>query len=178
MKTIIERVVNMKRIALLVENLFDDKELLYPYYRMIEEGFAIDLIGAEKHVTYHSKFGLPMKSDLASKDVNADDYDAVIIPGGFSPDYMRRTQQTVDFVSALNAQNKLIAAICHGPWLMISSCDLKGRSLTGFHSVKVDIENAGATYLDQEVVIDGNYITSRTPKDLPSFTKAIIQFLS
>jgi protease I len=167
----------MKKIAILIEDLFDDKELLYPYYRMLEEGFNVDLIGAEKNFSYKSKFGMPLKSDLASKDVNANDYDAVIIPGGFSPDYMRRTQATVHFVSEMNAKHKLIAAICHGPWLMISSCNLKNRKLTGFHSVRVDIENAGAIYLDQDVVIDGNFITSRTPHDLPSFTKAIIKHL-
>lgn len=168
----------MKRIAILIEELFDDKELLYPYYRMQEEGYTVDLIGAEKNVSYKSKYGMPLKSDLASQDVSAKDYDAVIIPGGFSPDYMRRTKATVDFVRDMNAQKKPIAAICHGPWLMISSCDLKGRKLTGFHSVRVDIENAGATYLDQEVVVDGNFITSRTPKDLPAFAKAIIKSLS
>ncbi|OHE44473.1 MAG: protease, partial [Tenericutes bacterium GWF2_38_8] len=111
------------------------------------------------------------------KDVSASDYDAVIIPGGFSPDYMRRTQSTIDFVKEINAQKKPVAAICHGPWMMISSCDLKGRKLTGFHSVRIDIENAGAIYLDQEVVVDGNFVTSRTPKDLPAFTKAIIKLL-
>jgi protease I len=167
----------MKRIAILIEELFDDKELIYPYYRMQEEGFAVDLIGAEKNVSYKSKFGMPLKSDFGSKDVSASDYDAVIIPGGFSPDYMRRTQATVEFVKAMNTQKKPIAAICHGPWLMISSCDLKGRKLTGFQSVRIDIENAGAIYLDQEVVVDGNYITSRTPKDLPAFAKAIIKLL-
>jgi protease I len=167
----------MKRIAILIEDLFDDKELLYPYYRMLEEGFTVDLIGVEKNISYKSKHGLPMKSDLGSKDVSADNYDAVIIPGGFSPDYMRRTQATVDFVRDMNTQNKLIAAICHGPWLMISSCNLNNRKLTGFHSVRIDIENAGAVYVDQEVVIDGNFITSRTPKDLPVFAKAIISHL-
>jgi len=167
----------MKKIAILIEDLFDDKELLYPYYRMLEEGFTVDLIGAEKNFTYKSKFGMPLKSDVASKDVSANDYDAVIIPGGFSPDYMRRTPATVNFVREINAQLKPVAAICHGPWLMISSCDLRGRKLTGFHSVRVDIENAGASYLDQEVVVDGNYITSRTPNDLPAFTKAIINSL-
>ena len=168
----------MKKIAILIEDLFDDKELIYPYYRMQEEGFQVDLIGAEKNFSYKSKFGMPLKSDLASRDISAKDYDAVIIPGGFSPDYMRRTQATVDFVKDMNALKKPVAAICHGPWLMISSCDLKGRKLTGFHSVRIDIENAGATYLDQEVVVDGNLITSRTPKDLPAFTKAIIKSLS
>lgn len=168
----------MKKIAILVEDLFDDKELLYPYYRMLEEGFTVDLIGSEKNVNYKSKHGLLMKSDFGSSDVDANDYIAVIIPGGFSPDYMRRTQKTVDFVKDMNHQNKLIAAICHGPWLMISSCNLNNRMMTGFHSVRVDIENAGATYLDQDVVVDKNFVTSRTPKDLPAFTKAIIKKLS
>ncbi len=164
----------MKRIAILVEDLFDDKELIYPYYRMLEAGYRVDLIGSLAHVNYKSKHGLLMKSDYASQDVSANDYDAVIIPGGFSPDYMRRTQATVDFVKAMDLQTKTIAAICHGPWLMISSCQLKGKKLTGFHSVRIDIENAGALYVDQEVVVDGNYITSRTPLDLPAFTKTII----
>lgn len=168
----------IKRIAILLENLYDEKELLYPYYRLQEEGYSVDLIGAKKATPYTSKHGLPMKSDCASQDVSADDYDALVIPGGFSPDYMRRTQATIDFVKAMDQQKKPIAAICHGPWMMISSCDLTGRSLTGFHSVKVDIENAGATYLDEEVVIDKNYITSRTPNDLPAFLKAILNALA
>jgi len=168
----------MKKIAILIENLFDDKELIYPYYRMIEKGYSVDLIGAEANTTYKSKHGLPMKSNLGSNDANVNDYDAVIIPGGFSPDYMRRTEKTVEFVKAMNDQNKLIAAICHGPWMMISACDLTGRKLTGFHSVKVDIENAGANYLDQEVVVDKNFVTSRTPNDLGAFMKSIIKKLN
>lgn len=167
----------MKKIAVLIEDLFDDKELIYPYYRMQEAGFQVDLIGTEANYTYKSKFGMPLKSDLASKDVSADDYFAVIIPGGFSPDYMRRCQATIDLVKAMDRQQKPIASICHGPWLMISSCQLKGKKLTGFHSIRVDIENAGAIYLDQAVVVDGHLITSRTPKDLPLFTKTLIEKL-
>ncbi|RJX26444.1 MAG: type 1 glutamine amidotransferase [Acholeplasma sp.] len=168
----------MKKIALLIEDLYDDKELIYPYYRMQEEGYQVDLIGSEKGVNYKSKFGLPMKSDEASRDVKADDYEAIIIPGGFSPDYMRRCPATIEFVKSFDQQKKPIVSICHGPWLMISSCDLKGKHVTGFHSIRVDLENAGAIYLDQEVVIDGHLITSRTPKDLPALTKALIKVLS
>lgn len=168
----------MKRIAILLENLFDDKELIYPYYRMLEEGYHVDLIGSKKDTVYKSKHGLPMKSDCSSLDVSASDYDALIIPGGFSPDYMRRTQATIDLVKAMDKQKKPIAAICHGPWLMISGCDLENKRLTGFHSIRKDIENAGATYVDEEIVLDGNLITSRTPHDLPAFTKAIISQLS
>jgi protease I len=168
----------MKRIAILIENLFDDKELIYPYYRMLEEGYSVDLVGPEAHKVYTSKYGLPIKSDVSSAQIKAEDYDALIIPGGFSPDYMRRSENTVQFTRDMDTQNKPIAAICHGPWLMISACDLKGKHMTGFHSVKVDIENAGAIYVDDGVVVSKHIITSRTPADLPLFTKAIINALS
>jgi protease I len=166
------------KIALLIENQYEAKELLYPYYRMQEEGYDVDLIGTKAKTIYTSKNGVPMESDLASQDISAKDYDAVIIPGGFSPDYMRRNQATVHFVKAMNEQNKPIAAVCHGPWLMISSCKLKGRKLTGFHTLQRDIENAGATYVNEDVVVDGNFITSRAPKDLPLFAKAIVDALN
>lgn len=168
----------MKKIAILVADYFEDNELFYPYFRLLEEGFSVDLVGAKKDETYKSKHNAPAISNVASKDVSANDYDAVIIPGGYSPDHMRRCPDTVKFVHEMNQQNKLIAAICHGPWMMASSCDLKERTLTGFYSIKDDLVNAGATYVDQEVVIDGNYITSRTPKDLPAFSKAILNYLS
>lgn len=168
----------MKKIALLIENLYDDKELLYPYYRMQEEGYQVDLIGTDKDTMYKSKFGLPMKSDQSSKEVSSDSYEAIIIPGGFSPDYMRRSQATIDFVRGFDQAKKPIVSICHGPWLMISACNLKGKKITGFHSIRVDLENAGAIYLDQEVVIDGHFITSRTPNDLPALAKALIKHLS
>lgn len=168
----------MKKIAVLIEDLYDDKELIYPYYRMQEAGFTVDLIGSEANYTYKSKFGMPLKSNLASKDVSANDYEAVIIPGGFSPDYMRRCPATIEFVRAMDQLKKPIVSICHGPWLMISACNLKGKNITGFHSIRVDLENAGANYLDQEVVVDGNLITSRTPQDLPSLTKALLEKLS
>lgn len=144
---------------------------------MQEEGFHVDLVGKTKDMTYKSKHGMPMKSDVASSDISADDYDALIIPGGFSPDYMRRTKATVAFTKAMYDKKKPIAAICHGPWLLISSCDLNGKNMTGYHSLTVDIENAGASYLDKEVVIDDNLITSRNPHDLPAFAKALIDAL-
>lgn len=167
----------MKKIAILLESMFDEKELIYPYYRLLEEGYEVDLIGSEKDTVYSSKVGLAQKSTHASKDISAKDYDAVVIPGGFSPDYMRRCQATIDFVKDMDQENKLIAAICHGPWMMASACDLKGKSLTSFYSIKDDLVNAGAKYLDEQVVEDGNLITSRNPNDLPAFLKAIIKNL-
>ena len=167
----------MTRVAVLVADIFEDNELFYPYYRLQEEGFKVDLVGAEKGATYQSKHGAPAISDIASKDAKADDYAAVVIPGGYSPDRMRTCPETVRFVKDMNAKNKLIAAICHGPWMMISGCDLHGRTLTGYFSITDDIRNAGAKYVDEEVVVDGNLITSRTPKDLPAFARAIISWL-
>lgn len=168
----------MKKVAILIENLFDERELIYPYFRLLEEGYEVHLIGAEKDVNYTSKAGVSEKSTHASKEVSAKDYDGVIIPGGFSPDNMRRCKATVDFVKEMDKENKLIAAICHGPWMMASCCDLKGKRATSFYSIKDDLINAGAEYLDEEVVVDGNLITSRTPKDLPAFLKKIIEKLN
>ena len=173
----IKEVLFEMKIAILIENQYDAKELLYPYYRMQEEGYKVDLIGTLAKTTYTSKNGVPIDSDFASQDVYADDYDALIIPGGFSPDYMRRNQATVHFVKAMHEKNKVIAAVCHGPWLLIAACKLKGRKLTGFHTLQKDIENAGATYVNEELVVDGNLITSRSPKDLPVFAKAIVDAL-
>lgn len=167
----------MKKVAILLENLFDERELIYPYFRLLEEGYEVHLVGTEKDKEYKSKVGLAEKSTHASEDISAKDYDAVVIPGGFSPDHMRRCKATVDFVKDMNSQNKIIAAICHGPWMLASCCDLNGRKVTSFYSIKDDLLNAGAEYVDQEVVVDGNLITSRTPKDLPVWLKTIIENL-
>jgi protease I len=131
----------MTRVAILIANIFEDIELFYPYYRLQEEGYEVVLVGTEKNVKYTGKYGTTAVSDTASKDISAADYDAVVIPGGYSPDYMRRSPETVQFVKDMYKQNKPIAAICHGPWMMISSCDLHGRTLTAFYSIKDDIVN-------------------------------------
>ena len=167
----------MKRVAILIENLFDERELIYRYYRLLEEGCEVHLVGSEKDTVYSSKAGVTERSTHASIEVSAKDYDAVIIPGGFSPDNMRRCRPTVEFVKDMDKENKIIAAICHGPWMMASCCDLKGKKITAFYSIKDDLVNAGGEYIDEEVVVDGNLITSRTPKDLPAFLKAIIEKL-
>ncbi len=167
----------MKRVAILIENLFDERELIYPYYRLLEEGYEVHLVGSEKDTVYSSKAGVTERSTHASIEVSAKDYDAVIIPGGFSPDNMRRCKATVDFVKDMDKENKIIAGICHGPWMMASCCDLNGKKITSFYSIKDDLMNAGGEYVDEEVVVDENLITSRTPKDLPAFLKTIIEKL-
>ncbi|HHU07295.1 MAG TPA: type 1 glutamine amidotransferase [Clostridiaceae bacterium] len=165
----------MKKVAMLIENMFDDRELIYPYYRLQEEGFEVHLIGKKKDTVYTGKSGVTEKSTHASDEVSVDDYDALVIPGGFSPDYMRRTPASVNFVRAMNEAEKVVAAICHAPWMLASAGAIEGKKVTSFFSIKDDLINAGAEWLDEEVVVDGNIITSRSPKDLPIFLKTIIE---
>ena len=167
----------MKKIAILAENLYEEMELLYPYYRLKEEGYKVDIVGTEKDTVYTGKNGYPVRSDLSTSEINVENYDAVVIPGGYSPDHMRRSRDTVNFVKDMDSKGKIVAAICHGPWMMASCCDLKGKKVTAFYSIKDDLINAGADFVDKEVVVDGNLITSRTPDDLIPFVKAIIESL-
>ena len=168
----------MKKIAILIEDLFNERELIYPYYRLLEEGYEVHLVGPKKDAVYTAKSGLTEKSTHASNEIRAEDYDGVVIPGGFSPDFMRRTKATVDFVRDMDKLNKPVAAICHGGWMLASACNLKGKKVTSFFSIKDDMVHAGAEYVDEEVVVSGNIITSRNPNDLPVFLKAIIEKLN
>jgi len=168
----------MKKIAILIEDLFNERELIYPYYRLLEEGYEVHLVGPKKDAVYTSKSGLTEKSTHASNEISAEDYDAVVIPGGFSPDFMRRTRATVDFVREMDKLNKPVAAICHGGWMLASACNLKGKKVTSFFSIKDDMVHAGAEYVDEEVVVSGNIITSRNPNYLPVFLKTIVEKLN
>ena len=168
----------MKKIAILIEDLFNERELIYPCYRLLEEGYEVHLVGPKKDAVYTSKSGLTEKSTHASNEIRAEDYDGVVIPGGFSPDFMRRTRATVDFVREMDKLNKPVAAICHGGWMLASACNLKGKKVTSFFSIKDDMVHAGAEYVDEEVVVSGNIITSRNPNDLPVFLKTIIEKLN
>ena len=164
-----------KRAAVLVEQMYQEMEVWYPVYRLREAGCKVTLVGPEAGQTYPSKLGYPVKSDRAARDVSANDFDLLVIPGGYSPDHMRRCEPMVRLVSTMAEQGKVVAAICHGPWLLCSTQALKGKRATCFHSIKDDVSNAGATYVDAEVVRDGNLITSRKPDDLPAFLQAILQ---
>jgi protease I len=164
-----------KRAAVLVEQMYQEMEVWYPVYRLREAGCKVTLVGPEAGATYPSKLGYPVKSDKAARDVSAADFDLLVIPGGYSPDYMRRCEPMIRLVSTMAEQGKPVAAICHGPWLLCSTQALKGRKATCFFAIKDDLINAGATYIDAEVIRDGNLITSRKPDDLPAFMQAIIQ---
>ncbi|WP_165219207.1 type 1 glutamine amidotransferase domain-containing protein [Aquisphaera insulae] len=162
-----------KRVAVLVEKFYEDLELWYPVLRLREAGCDVKIVGPKAGETYASKHGYPAKSDVAAADVNADDLDAVIIPGGYSPDHMRRHPAMVDLVTRAAQLNKVVAAICHGPWMLCSAHCLGKRRVTGFFAIKDDVVNAGGIWEDAACVRDGNIVTSRTPDDLPDFMKGI-----
>ena len=164
-----------KRIAVLLEQQYQELEVWYPVYRLKEAGAEVVLVAPESGKSYASKLGYPAKSDAAAKDVKASDFTGIVIPGGFSPDYMRRSEAILKLVRDADALKLTIAAICHGPWVLCSTTALKGRKVTSFSSIKDDVVNAGATWVDEEVVIDGHIITSRTPADLPAFTLAFLR---
>lgn len=166
-----------KKIAMLVENLYEDIEFWYPYYRMKEEGAEVKVIGTGSAEAYRGKRGLEVKPDLVVDKVNSEEFDAVIIPGGYCPDYLRRYPSVLNFVKEMFNKGKVVAAICHAGWVLISAGIIRGRKVTCFKSIKDDVINAGALYLDQRVVRDGNLITSRFPDDLPFFCKEIISAL-
>lgn len=162
-----------RHIAILAETLYEDLELWYPKLRLAEEGARISVIGSGAQ-TYQSKHGYPVQADTSADKVSASDFDAIIIPGGYAPDHMRRHPPMVRLVREAGKQGKVIAAICHAGWMLASAGILEGKKVTGFFSIKDDLENAGALYEDAPVVIDGNLITSRHPGDLPQFASAII----
>lgn len=167
-----------KRIAILVESQYQELEAWYPYFRLIEEGAEVHFIAPKTDEEYKGKFGYPLKAHVKILDANPNNYDAVIIPGGFAPDFMRRTPEMISFVKHLSDAGKVVAAICHGGWILASANVIRNKNVTCFSAIKDDLINAGANYYDREVVQDGNIITSRKPEDLPAFCKTIIAALT
>ena len=167
-----------KRIAILVDNFYQEMEVWYPYFRFQEAGAEVVTVGAKAGETYTSKVGYPVKSDKSYDQVRAADFDGVVVPGGYAPDHIRRHSAANRFVHDMNQQGKLVAAICHGGWVLCSADMLKGRKATCFFAIKDDVIHAGAKYEDAEVVVDGNLVTSRKPEDLPAFCRASIGVLS
>lgn len=166
-----------QKIAVLVEDQYQVLEVWYPILRLREEGFKTVSLGTGAKNSYKSKEGYEIFVDSAIEEVSSGDFSGVVIPGGYAPDILRRYPKVINFVRDLFNSGKIVAAICHGPWVLASADILKGRTATCFFAIKDDIIHAGAKYLDKEVVVDKNLITSRKPEDLPAFLKEIIKAL-
>jgi protease I len=167
-----------KRVAVLAENMYEDMELWYPVLRLREAGAQVSIVAPSAGAVYKSKHGLEVKSDLAADGADPSGFDAVVIPGGFAPDYMRRSEAMIKFVKDANDEGKVVAAICHAGSMLVSAKVLKGKTVTCYMSIKDDVINAGGNYVDKAVVRDGDLITSRVPDDLPAFCREIIAALS
>jgi protease I len=168
----------MKKILIIVEDQAEDLELLYPYYRLQEAGYQVDLAGREANLQYHGKYGVPYESNLSYEDVDVSDYSGLVIPGGWAPDKLRRYELVKDIVRKFNDQGKPIGQICHAGWVTISAGILKGKNVTSTPGIKDDMTNAGAVWFNDAVVVDGNLVSSRWPKDLPKYMEAYIKVLN
>jgi protease I len=164
-----------KRAALLVEEIYNEFELWIPYYRLKEEGVETVVVGSGSASVYKGKFGIPVSVDKSASEVSAEDFDAVVIPGGYAPDRMRIHPEMVRFVKDMWGRGKIVAAICHAGWMLVSADILRGRKVTSYIAIKDDMVNAGALWEDSELVRDGNLITSRMPDDLPAFCRTLVQ---
>ena len=163
-------------MAILIEEMYNEHEFWYPFYRVQEAGAKVIVVGTGAK-EYHSKYGLPAPGGVSAESVSAADFDAMIIPGGFAPDPMRRDTAMLKLVRDCFNQGKVVAAICHAGWVPVSAGILKNKKATYAPAIKDDVVNAGAIYLDREVVRDNNLITSRSPDDLPAFCREIIAAL-
>jgi len=164
-----------KKAAILVEDMYNEFEVWIPFYRLKEEGIEVTVVGSGTAETYHGKFGIPIAVDKQASEVTADDFDTLVIPGGYAPDKMRIHKAMVQLVREMFNKGKIVASICHGGWMLVSAGVLKGKKATSYIAIRDDMVNAGAVWEDSEIVRDGNLITSRKPDDLPAFCRAIIR---
>lgn len=165
-----------RKVAVLVEDDYEDLELWYPYFRLIEAGYEPVLIGPREG-TYRGKRGYEAKVGLSADRADARDLLGLVIPGGWAPDRLRRHPSVVELVRSAFDRGAIIASICHGGSLLVSANVVRGRKVTSFHSIEVDLINAGARFMDREVVVDGNLITSRRPDDLSAFMRELLRAL-
>jgi protease I len=169
--------VSNKYIAVLVENLYQELEVWYPVLRFREAGATVTIVGAAKGKIYKSKLGYPITADCSASEINVSKLDALIIPGGYAPDIMRTHPEMVVLTRQAHEEGKIVAAICHGGWMLASADIVSDKNVTCYRAIKDDLVNAGANYHDEAVVCDGKIITSRKPEDLPVFCKAILNAL-
>jgi protease I len=167
----------MKRALIFIGPGFEDSEFIYPYYRFQEEDFEVDVIGFRGESVFTGKHGTKAETTVTPKQVKIDDYEVFIIVGGQAPDKMRQDRDLVELVKKGFKEGKIIAAICHGPQLLIEADVLRGKKATAYRAIVTDIKNAGAEYEDLAVVTDGNLVTSRHARDLPDFCKEVLSLL-
>lgn len=167
----------MNTILILVGPDYEDLEVWYPKLRLEEAGFQAPLAGIGE-MSYRGKHGYPAAVDAHVKDFRSDDLAGILAPGGWAPDKLRRDRTVLDLVRAMHESEKLVATICHGPWILISAGIVRGRTLTSTVGIRDDVTNAGAKWVDEEVVVDGHIISSRVPRDLPAFGKAMVDWLA
>jgi len=165
----------MKRIAILVEDYYQVLEVWYPFLRFKEAGIEGVFVGTGSKPEYKSKEGYPVLAQFPIQKVNVEDFDGVVIPGGYAPDILRRYPEVNNFVRGMFEKGKIVAAICHGGWVLASAGVVRGKKVTAFYAIKDDLVNAGAEFTEAEVVVDGNLITSRNPFDLAAFCREIIR---
>lgn len=166
-----------KRVLALVGEIYEDLELWYPKLRLIEAGAEFIVAGEEARRTYAGKNGYPCTSDIAIADVRSSDFDAILLPGGFMPDRLRRLDSVKSLIAQFDRDGKCVAAICHGGWLAISAHVYRGVRVTGSLGIKDDLINAGAIWEDAPVVVDRHFVSSRKPDDLPWFVPAMIDVM-
>ena len=167
-----------KKILSLIHHDCEDLELLYPYYRLIEEGATVVMAGEKANETYIGKYGVPHKSNVSFAYVNPKDYDALLVPGGWAPDKLRRFPEVIEIVKHMHEHKKPIGQICHAGWVLISAKILNGVKVTSTPGIKDDMENAGAIWVDEPAVADGNIISAQRPPDLPAYMRLFIECLS
>jgi len=165
-----------KTVLAFLDDVYEDLELWYPKLRLEEAGYALKCATPEIK-TYTGKHGYPAASDLLLKDARSEDFCGLLVPGGFMPDKLRRDAKVLSLTREFFEQGKLVAFICHGGWIPISAKILKGKRVTGSLGIKDDLENAGGLWVNEPVVVDGNLISSRTPKDCAPFAAAMVKFL-
>ncbi|PFG06216.1 type 1 glutamine amidotransferase domain-containing protein [Bacillus sp. es.034] len=167
-----------RKIIQLVSADFEDLELWYPVLRLREEGATVHIVGEKANEEYIGKYGVPIVSEYAFKDINPDDYDAILVPGGWSPDKLRRYEEVIAMVKSMDERKKPIGQICHAGWVLISAKILQGVKVTSTPGIKDDMENAGAIWMNEPVVTDGHIVSSRRPPDLPDYMREFIDTLA
>ncbi|CAM3651781.1 type 1 glutamine amidotransferase domain-containing protein [Marinicrinis lubricantis] len=166
-----------KRILAFVDDEFEDLEMWYPVLRLREAGAVVDVVGPEKNTKYIGKYGVPIQSDFSFEEVSAEDYDALYVPGGWAPDKLRRVEKVLRMTRSFHESNKPIGHICHAGWVLASAKICQGYTMTSTPGIKDDLENAGAVWVDEEVVVDRHIVSGRRPPDLPAFMREFIRLI-